>query len=291
MTFRYGSLFIARAFTLSAFAVLAAHAFSAPRALSPSVRKPASFSTAQASDAAAVFLKLFDALDADRDGVVPLADLFDALNLQRAEARQVKRARALDGNGDGKVARAEAIAGVHAEITYQTNRGMNTDADGDDILTPVEYALSYADPNGKADASGLTTAQQKGFKEDDLNGDGKITRDEIETRVVRAYSGIYWAQAMAFRARRADRNRDGALDEQEFALLEGLPPSQPLPTEARKRFQAAGAKDGKLSAQSLQLLFLRLNDEQRAAAEKRMDAFDERLKTTQTADQSEGVKQ
>jgi hypothetical protein len=38
-------------------------------------------------------------------------------------------------------------------------------------------------------------------------------------------------------------------------------------------------------------LFIRLNDEQRAAAEKRMDAFEGRLKTTEAAKQSEGRKQ
>lgn len=288
MTIRLVSLFAARVLMLPVFTLLTAHTFSGPRADFASTQKPSPFTSAKASDAAAMFLKLFDALDADRDGVVPLADVFDALNLGQAEARQVKRARALDGNGDGKVTRAEAIAGVHAEITYQTNRGMNTDADGDDILTPVEYSLSFPDPNGKADASGLTSAQMRGFKEDDLNGDGRITRDEIETRVVRAYAGIYWSQAMAFRARRADRDRDGAIDEQEFALLEGLPSLTP---ETQKRFQAAGAKDGKLSAQSMQLLFIRLNDEQRAEAEKRIAAFEERLKTKQTAKQSEEVKQ
>jgi EF hand len=44
-------------------------------------------------------------------------------------------------------------------------------------------AASRRVQGGKADASGLTPAQQKGFKEYDLNGDGKITRDEVETRV------------------------------------------------------------------------------------------------------------
>jgi Ca2+-binding EF-hand superfamily protein len=273
-------MLVARVFVLAVVAMLAAPAFNARHALSSSSQKPAPFQAARAADAVATFLKLFDALDADRNGIVPLPEVFDALSLEHAEARQVKRVRALDGNGDGKVTRAEAIAGIHAEIVYQTNRGMNTDADGDDILTPTEYALSFADPNGKADASGLTPAQQKAFKEDDLNGDGKITRDEIETRVVRAYGGIYWSQWMAVRARRADFNHDGAIDEREFASLEGVSPSQPLPATTRQRFLSAGAKDGKLSAQSLYLFFIRLNDEQRAGAEKRMDAFEERLKTT-----------
>jgi Ca2+-binding EF-hand superfamily protein len=272
---------IARGAALWLGGACAAVGFSAPR-----VQKPAPVTAAKPADAVATFLKLFEALDTDRDGVVPLAHLFDALNLQQAEARQVKRARALDGNGDGKVTRAEAIASVHAEITYQTNRGMNTDADGDDTLTPLEYSLSYADPNGKADASGLTPAQQRGFQQDDLNGDGKVTRAEIETRVVRSYASSYWAQAMAVRARRADRNGDGLIDESEFAGLEGAP----LTPDAQERFRAAGAKDGQLAVQNTMFLFIRLNETQRAAAEKRLEEFESQLKAGQTSKLSEGVK-
>jgi len=246
--------------------------------ISVTAQKPTSFAAAKAADAAVQFLKLFDTLDEDRDGVVPLPGIFDALNLQYAEARQVKRTRALDGNGDGKVTRAEASAGIHAEIVYQTNRGMNTDVDGDDALTPQEYALSYADPNGKAEAHGLTPAQMRGFRDDDLNGDGKVTRAEIETRVAQSYASSYWTQWLAVRARRADRNRDGAIDEAEFAALEGL---SALTPEAQQRFQAAGAKDGKLPVQNTQALFSRLlNDAQRAAVEKHLDEFEAKVKLT-----------
>jgi hypothetical protein len=290
MTFRYGGLFVARALVLPAAAILMAQFFNAGNArqsASPSRQKPEPFRAARASDAVAVFLKAFDALDTDRDGVVPLPEMFDALSLEQAEARQVKRVRALDRNGDGKVTRDEAVAGIHAEIVYQTNRWMNTDADGDDRLTPAEYALSFPDPEGKAGASGLTPAQQKTFKDYDINGDGEITRDEAETRVVRGHSGIYWSQWMTVRARRADRDRDGELDEREFASLEGSSPSQPIPAATRQRFQSAGPRDGKLSAQSLYLMFARLNNEQRAAAENQMDAFEESLKITEAAKQSE----
>jgi hypothetical protein len=246
------------------------------RAFPLPLQKPAPPQAARAADAAAMFLKLFDVLDADRDGVVPLTALFDALNLQQAEARQIKRARALDGNGDGRLTRAEAVAGVHAEIAYQTNRGMNTDADADDVLTPVEYALSFPDPNGKADASGVTPMQLRGFREDDLDGDGRITRAEIETRVAHSYVSNYWARAMAFRARCADRDGDGALDERELAALDGS--AQALSDEARKRFQSAGATDGRLPLQNAWLFFLRLNDAARDEAEKRLHDFEGKLK-------------
>jgi hypothetical protein len=79
---------------------------------------------------------------------------------------------------------------------------------------------------------------------------------------------------MAVRARRADSNRDGLLDEQEFARIDGNDNTEAL----RQRFVAAGAKEGKLTVQNLQLLFLRLPVAERTAAENQMTAFEARFK-------------
>lgn len=245
-------------------------------------------SAIQQDDTTAMFLKLFDALDKDGDGVVLLTDLFDALDLQTAEARQVRRTRALDANGDGKVTRAEGIAGVNTEVSYQTNRGMNTDADGDGELTPTEFALAYADPNGKADASGLTQLQMNAFKADDLNGDGKITRNEVETRVRRNYAAYYWSNMVTCRMRSADTNQDGVIDEQEVALLQTSPAQS---AEAQKGFSLT---NGKMVVKTMQTtmfqLFLRLSDEDRALAEKQLDDFERKMKIARPSNQSQGVK-
>jgi Ca2+-binding EF-hand superfamily protein len=234
-------------------------------------------SDTQRGDPEVMFLRLFDLLDADRDGVALLADIFDALDLKRAEARQVKRIRALDADGDGKVTRAEVVAGVRAELAYQTRRRINTDADGDGELTPIEYSLAVPDSDGKADASGLTPLQRSAFKADDLDGNGRITRAEIETRLARAHAGSYWALLMAVRARRADNDQDGVIDEEEFALLIGKPVAERLLEDIRKQVPMLGANDGKLSVQNLQILFVRMNETERSEAEKRMAAFEERL--------------
>jgi Ca2+-binding EF-hand superfamily protein len=234
-------------------------------------------SDAERADPQAMFLRLFDLIDADGDGVAPLADIFDALDLKRAEARQVKRVRALDADGDGKVTRAEVVAGVRAELAYQTQRRLNTDADGDGELTPIEYSLAVSDPDGKADAGGLTPLQRSAFKADDLDGNGRITRAEIETRLARAHAGGYWALLMAVRARRADNNQDGVIDEQEFALLIGKSVAERLLEDIRKQVPMSGAMDGKLTIQNLQILFIRMNETERIEAEKRMAALGERL--------------
>jgi Ca2+-binding EF-hand superfamily protein len=234
-------------------------------------------SAARRDDPVAMYMRLFDLLDPDRDGVTPLADIFEALDLKRAEARQIKRVRALDANSDGKVTRSEAVAGIRAEIEYQTRRRLNNDADGDGELTSLEYALSVPDPEGKADSSGLTPLQQSSFKADDLDGNGRITRMEIETRVARAHAGSYWALGMAVRARRADIDQDGLIDEREFAPLIGKPIGEQLSGDDRKRIAMTGARDGRLTVQNLQILFIRMNETERIEAEKRMAAFEERF--------------
>jgi Ca2+-binding EF-hand superfamily protein len=230
-------------------------------------------------DPEAMYLRLFDLIDADGNGVVPLADIFEVLDLKRAEARQVKRVRALDANGDGKVTRAEVVSGTRAEIAYQTQRRLNTDADGDGEVTPIEYSLAVPDPDGKADASGLTPLQQSSFKADDLDGNGRLTRAEIETRLRRAYAGSYRALLMAVRARCADGNQDGLLDEQEFVLLIGKSVGGSFLEEIRKSLAMSWEKDGKLTVQNLQILFVRMNEIERIEAEKRMAAFEEKLKS------------
>jgi Ca2+-binding EF-hand superfamily protein len=236
-------------------------------------------SDAQRDDPEAMFLRLFDLIDVDGDGVAPLADIFDALDLKRAEARLVKRVRALDANGDGKVIRAEVVAGVRAEIVYQTQRRISTDADGDGEVTPIEYSLAVSDPDGKADSSGLTPMQQSAFKADDLDGNGRITRAEIQTRLRRSYASNYWALLMAVRARRADSNRDGLLDEQEFAMLIGKAVGGSFLEDIRKSLVMSWEKGGKLTVQNLQILFIRMNETERIEAEKRVTAFEERLKS------------
>jgi hypothetical protein len=74
------------------------------------------------------------------------------------------------------------------------------------------------------------------------------------------------------RARKADRNGDGYLDEAEFEWLEG----RPLSEQSRKRFADAGAKDGRLKAASVPFLFLAAEAEGRAAVEASLDAFERR---------------
>jgi Ca2+-binding EF-hand superfamily protein len=213
-------------------------------------------------------LRLFDELDADHDGRVPLAEIFAALEMSKAEARQVKSLRGWDVNGDGIVTRPEAEQGVRAQLEYQTNRGMNTDADGDGALTAEEYALSYADPNGKVQENGLTEAQWKAFLSDDLDHDGKVTRREIEIRVDQGYRSSYAAQWVAMRAKRADRDGDGFLDEAEFAAITGK-----LDGDSRKAFGAAGAKDGKVPFRGLYLWYFRASPEERAAMEKQLESL------------------
>lgn len=175
--------------------------------------------------ASAMFLRLFDYLDADGDGAVPLADLFRELGLEDAEARQVKSIRGLDQNSDGTVARAEGLGAMIGQIEYQVQRALGTDADGDGELSLLEYALSYPNRSGQApDADGVTAEQRDGFRYYDLDGDGIATRAEIVSVRDQGYARSYWAQLMALKIKPLDRDGDGSLDRTERAPLKDWEP-------------------------------------------------------------------
>lgn len=132
----------------------------------------------------------------------------------------------------------------------------------------------------------LTKRNGKNILQTETAGDGKVMRDEIEARVAHAYEDGYWVQWMAARARRADCNRDGFIDEREFAALEALPTDAPLPADAQKRFLSAKAKDGRLPVNATIRLFPR--QAARAELEKRMTAFESQLQELHKS--SEGAK-
>lgn len=177
--------------------------------------------------APAMFLRVFDYIDENHDGVVPLADFFRVLDLQQAEARQIKRIRKLDQDSDSLVTRAEAEAGVHAQVEYQVQRTLSTDANGDGMVSPREYALSYPDTSGEtADADGLTPAQRRGFRRIDTDSDGRTTQAEVERVIGESYARWYWSQWMAARAQHLDRDGDGFLDESERDPLKAVEPDE-----------------------------------------------------------------
>lgn len=177
--------------------------------------------------APAMFLRVFDYIDEDYDGVVPLADFFRVLDLRQAEARQIKSIRQLDQDSDSLVTRAEAEAGAHAQMEYQVQRTLSTDANGDGMVSPREYALSYPDTSGEAvDADGLTPAQRRGFRRLDTDSDGRTTQAEVERVISESYARWYWSQWMAARAQHLDRDGDGFLDESERDPLKALEPDE-----------------------------------------------------------------
>lgn len=176
-------------------------------------------------EATAMFLRLFDYIDADGDGVVPLAELFRQFELGEADVRAVKSIRELDRDADGSVGRDEARVGIIDRIEHQVQKTLGTDADGDGQISLIEYALSDPDTTGQApDADGVTPAQRSHFKRRDLDGDGIATRAEIVLASDKGSARAYWIQLMRFRIKPLDRDGDGMLDRSERAPFRRLEP-------------------------------------------------------------------
>jgi Ca2+-binding EF-hand superfamily protein len=211
----------------------------------------------------ATLLKLFDLLDTGHQMRVPLNRFFDALNFQQAEARQVKRLRELDVNGDGEVTREEARTALRNQIKTQVDRTMNTDADGNGVVSLEEYALSFPDVKEKPGADGVTAAQRRGFQLYDADADGKVTREEARKIVEQGYESFFWPHWMALRAHALDQDRDGFLDATESAGLL----AQLTKVETTKAARAVEAMADRLALKQLPHLFQRVSPADRPKVE------------------------
>lgn len=112
-------------------------------------------------DRGAMFLEMFDAIDADQDGKVTLAEM---------EAHRTAMFTAHDANGDGKMdaeeLSARQLARFSETLADRTARMIdNRDADGDGSLSLAELD---AGPG------------QRGFARMDTDNDGAISKAELE---------------------------------------------------------------------------------------------------------------
>lgn len=160
----------------------------------------------------------FTRLDADHDGFIGRAEFVDRRlpqsNLPSARVEDLRRTllarfAALDANGDGRISQAEYTA--NGRLLFQ-----RLDRDGDGRITRAEFL----DPTGAAARPADPGARIFGLL--DRNGDGVITRDEMDA-----------ARKAAFE--RLDANRDGHLDEAEFAARNPEPDTPIAPPEVESR--------------------------------------------------------
>ena len=105
----------------------------------------------------------------------------------------------LDQNGDGKVLYAE-YRSANVDKTLQT---LDSDKNGQVSRAEFDKVAGMARTFGGAKAE---AAMSQIWRTTDVNGDGSMSRSELETASKRRFDG-------------ADSNRDGALDKTEVAAM------------------------------------------------------------------------
>ena len=176
-----------------------------------------------AVDAAREQLVLFSdwfqrSMDIECSGQVPIDRLVnEVLGASHDRPRQVNWAMALDVDANGFVEPGEVGAALWDELEKQVQRHMYGDVDGDEALTPREYALLIPDPGAERNQAQLSARQEAYFAARDGNGDRRVTRDEMVDNILKGDIAYYWGRMVAFHLRRADSDGDGAVVREELA--------------------------------------------------------------------------
>ena len=156
-------------------------------------------------------------MDLECSGRVPVARLVEIMDPGRHRPRQMNWVMALDADADGFVEPGEVGAGLWENLEHQVERRMHGDVDGDDALSPREYALFVPDPGAQTNEEHVSDRQEDYFAALDRDGDRLVSRKEIADDFVRGYIGRHWGRTVSFHLGRADVDGDGAVDRQEMA--------------------------------------------------------------------------
>lgn len=160
---------------------------------------------------------LHQALDDDCDGRVALDELARTFGVRRGEERAEQRLAAYDEDGNGEVTPVELASGIRSGIEEQVDISFLVDANDDGALTLKEHALGFPDVDGTKNDDGFTTRQLESFRFLDEDGDGRLSREEVEARHRTTFIVIAWAQTISRQMERIDTDGNGIVDREELA--------------------------------------------------------------------------
>ncbi len=193
-------------------------------------------------------------MDLECSGQVPVARLVnDVLHARHDRPRQVNWAMALDVDADGFVEPGEVAAAFWTELEESVAYNLGADVDGDDALTPREYALAIPDPGAERNAEQLSARQEAYFARLDADGDRRVTRDELVDNIVKGDTAYYWGRIVAFHLGRADDDVDGAVSREELTAAIEAAGGSVAPAALDVWFEAAEAEAAEGSAPRLVL--------------------------------------
>lgn len=216
--------------------------------------------------------ELYQALDEDQDGAISFETLARAMGqkieVAKFDARIMAMYAMFDPNFDKKVERSEFDKGQKALMDMQLDRSFGTDANGDNQLSRKEHALGIPDANGEKQENGFTARQNERFDAADTDGDGRITKAEIEGNLLDQLVETYQAMRLNHGLLRCDTNDDGDLELAEFAKLYEW--DEDPASSAKAAFESYEPTEGKLTNRQAYTKHINANREQRYDIESRI---------------------
>ena len=195
-------------------------------------------------------------MDIECSGRVPAARLVEIMDPGRSRPRQMNWVMALDADGDGFVEPGEVGVGMRENLKHQVERRMLGDVDGDDVLSPREYALFVPDPGAETNEERVSERQEASFAALDRNADRRVSRDEIADSFATGYIRRHWGRVVLFHLGRADSNGDGVVDRQELTGSTGAGGGSVAPKALDVLFELAAVAGTEASAPSAPQLVL-----------------------------------
>lgn len=186
---------------------------------------------------------LFDALVRPGNDIVTLSEVFDGLGLTPPWPRMYRMIARMDPDNDGEISRTEMIDGMHLIVGYQLDRNMGLDGDLDEKLSLREFALGYTENATPRDDAEYTAAQIESFKQNDLNQDGLVSRDELDVEVTRYYLRLFRAWRLSGVLAEQGIATEGYVSEAVFALLWGTDLGAKVPEEIAERYKQWAGDD------------------------------------------------
>lgn len=178
-------------------------------------------------------------------------------------AADVEFAASLDADQDGKVTLADLRAAVEASLKKALEGKASLDTNQDGTISKKEYAISMPYKFGEIDELGMDGHARAHFKQEDHDGNGELSFDEVVRPVIARTTARVRAMQLAARLAAANADEDSTLTVKELQAKLGAPVAA-----GEAPWTALGLKADAVALDSLYGALVRLSEDDAKALDR-----------------------